>query len=155
MKKKKTRTDRTNEKRRRRRKKKNRTANPEKKGKKKVKSGQKVWLVLFVGPSCVFNYKNVIELWVMEIENSQNVFSVSITHNSKIRELSEWNRVMETELSFAKQPFCYGSHHFELWVMKTENWVIKKGNPNGPLILQHSRILVRGMHTYIWSLCRS
>ena len=32
-------------------------------------------------PMCVFNYKNVIELWVMEIENSQNVFSVSITHN--------------------------------------------------------------------------
>ena len=43
-------------------KKKNRTANPEKKGKKKVKSGQKVRLILFVGPSCVFNYKNVIEL---------------------------------------------------------------------------------------------
>ena len=29
---------------------------------KKVKSGQKVWLVLFVGLSYVFNYKNVIEL---------------------------------------------------------------------------------------------
>ena len=38
---------------------KNRTANP---GKKKVKSGQKSWLVLFAGPSCVFNYKNAIEL---------------------------------------------------------------------------------------------
>ena len=62
-------------------KKKNRAANPEKKGKKKVKSGQKVRLILFVGPSCVFNYKNVIELWVMEIENSQNVFSVFITHS--------------------------------------------------------------------------
>ena len=48
----------------------------------------------------------------METENSQNVFSVSITHNSKIRELSDENRVMETELSFAKQPFCYWSHHF-------------------------------------------
>ena len=34
----------------------------------------------------------------METENSQNVFSVSITHNSKIRELSDGNRVMETEL---------------------------------------------------------
>ena len=135
MKKKKTRTDRTNEKRRRRRKKKNRTANPEKKGKKKVKSGQKVWLVLFVGPSCVFNYKNAIELWVMEIENSQNVFSVSITHNSKIRELSEWNRVMETELSFAKQPFCYGSHHF--WVMSYGNRELSYGNwlSKQPLIL--------------------
>ena len=30
--------------------------------KKKVKSGQKLRLVLFVGPSCAFNYKNVIEL---------------------------------------------------------------------------------------------
>ena len=48
----------------------------------------------------------------METENSQNVFSVSITHNSKIRELSDGNRVIETKLSFAKQPFCYGSHHF-------------------------------------------
>ena len=28
----------------------------------------------------MFNYKNVIELWVMKTENSQKVFSVSITH---------------------------------------------------------------------------
>ena len=48
----------------------------------------------------------------MENENSQNVFSISITHNSKIKELNDGNRVMETELSFAKQPFCYESHHF-------------------------------------------
>ena len=48
----------------------------------------------------------------METENSQNVFSVSITNNSKIRELSDGNRVMEIELSFAKQPFYYGSHNF-------------------------------------------
>ena len=48
----------------------------------------------------------------METENSQNVFLVSITHNSKIRELSNENRVMETKLLKAKQPFCYRSHHF-------------------------------------------
>ena len=30
----------------------------------------------------------------METENSQNVFSVSIIHNSKIRELSDGNRIM-------------------------------------------------------------
>ena len=48
----------------------------------------------------------------METENSQKLFSVSITHNSKIRELSDGNRVMETELSFAKQSFCYESYHF-------------------------------------------
>ena len=117
-------------------KKKNWTANPEKKGKKNVKSGQKVRLVLFVSPSCVFNYKNAIELWVMETENIFWLFSVSITHNSKIRELSDGNRVMETELSFAKQPFCYGSHHF--WVisygnreLSYENWLSKQ-----PLNLQ-------------------
>ena len=49
---------------------------------------------------------------VMETENNQKLFSVSITHNSKIRELSDGNRVMETELLFAKQTFYYDSHHF-------------------------------------------
>ena len=34
----------------------------------------------------------------METENSQNVFSISITHNSKIRELSDENKKLETEL---------------------------------------------------------
>ena len=48
----------------------------------------------------------------METENSQNVFSVSITHNSKIKELSDENRVMEIELSFVKQLFYYGFYHF-------------------------------------------
>ena len=41
----------------------------------------------------------------MEIENSQKLFSVSITHNSKIRELSDGNRVMETELLFGQTTF--------------------------------------------------
>ena len=62
----------------------------------------KVTVGTVAGPSCVFNYKNIIELWAMETENSQKLFSVSITHNSKIRELSDRNRVMKTELSFAK-----------------------------------------------------
>ena len=101
-------------------KKKNRTANPGKERKKKVKIGQKLRLVLFVGPLCMFNYNIAIELWVMETENNKKLFSVSIIHNSKIRELNDENRVMETELSFAKQPFCYGSHHF--WVMSYGNW---------------------------------
>ena len=48
----------------------------------------------------------------METENSQNVFSVSITYNSKIRELSDGNKVMEIELSCAKRILSYGSHHF-------------------------------------------
>ena len=47
------------EEKKKKKKKENRTASPEKK---KVKSGQKLRLVLFAGPSCVFNYKNAIEL---------------------------------------------------------------------------------------------
>ena len=62
----------------------------------------------------------------METENSQNVFSISITHNSKTRELSDENRIMKTELSFAKQPFCHGSHYF--WVMSYGNWELSYGN---------------------------
>ena len=41
----------------------------------------------------------------METENNQNVFSVSITHNSKIKELSDGNKKLETELWLAKQTF--------------------------------------------------
>ena len=77
----------------------------EKKKKSKVKSCG--W-VLFVGPLCVFNYNIVIELWVMETEISQNVFSVSITHNSKIRELSDENRVIVCQTTF----FVMGSTIF-------------------------------------------
>ena len=40
---------------------------------------------------CRFNYENAIENWVLEIENTSNVFSVFITHHSKIRELSDGN----------------------------------------------------------------
>ena len=51
----------------------------------------------------------------METENSQKLFSVSITHNSKIRELSDGNRVMETELSFGQNNlFNMGPTIFEL-----------------------------------------
>ena len=54
------------------------------------------------------------------------MFSVSITHNSKIRELSNGNRVMGIELSFAKRILSYGSHHF--WVMGYGNWELSYGN---------------------------
>ena len=124
FKKKKRNPDRTTNpggKKKRKKKKPDQIANPEKKEKKKSKVKSCSW-VLFVGLLCVFNYNITIELWVMKTENSQNVFSVSITHNSKIRELSDGNRVMETELSFTKQPFCHGSHHFwvELWKLRIE-----------------------------------
>ena len=59
----------------------------------------------------------------METENSQKLFSVSITHNSKIRELSDGNRVMETKLLFAKQPFLSWVPPFfsnELWKLRIE-----------------------------------
>ena len=82
--------------------------------------------ILFMGPLYVFNYNIKIELWVMKTENSQNVFSVSITHNSKIRKLSDENKVMETKLLCAKRILSYGSHHF--WVMSYGNWELSYGN---------------------------
>ena len=45
----------------------------------------------------------------METENIQNVFSIFITHNSKIRELSNGNRVIEIELWTSQTTFL-------LWV---------------------------------------
>ena len=85
-----------------------------------------------------FIYKNTIELWVMETGKSQNVFLISITHNSKIRELSDGNRVMKTELwkqsyYLPNNLFAMGPTIFELWVMETENWVMEFVNPNTPL----------------------
>ena len=66
------------------RKKKNRTANPrEERKKKSQKVVKRCGRVLFVGSLCVFNYNIAIELWVIETENRQNVFSVSITHRSE------------------------------------------------------------------------
>ena len=73
----------------------------------------------------------------METENSQNVFSVSITHNSKIRELSDGNRVMETELSFAKQPFYYGSHHFRVMSYGNRELSYQKSQSKWPLIFSN------------------
>ena len=43
----------------------------------------------------------------MKTENSQKVFLVSITHNSKIRELSDGNKKLKTELWLAKQTFIF------------------------------------------------
>ena len=49
----------------------------------------------------------------METENSQKLFSVSITHNSKIRELSDGNRVIVFQTNFLLwvPPFL----SYELW----------------------------------------
>ena len=48
------------------------------------KNGQKLRLTLTV-PPCVFNYQNAIRNRVMETENTISVFSISITHHSKIK----------------------------------------------------------------------
>ena len=44
----------------------------EKEKKKKVKNGQKLWLVMFAGLSCVFNYKMLLsyELWKLKTAKS-------------------------------------------------------------------------------------
>ena len=56
----------------------------------------------------------------METENSQNVFSISITHNSKIRELSDGNRVIICQTTFLSwvPPFL----SYELWKLRIELW---------------------------------
>ena len=61
----------------------------------------------------------------METENSQNVFLVSITHNSKIRKLNDGNRVMETELWTFQTTFLLWVPPFfsyELWKLRIELW---------------------------------
>ena len=113
---------------------KNKQLTPTQEKKKKVKRWSKV---AAVGPLYVFNYNIVIELWVIKTENSQKLFSVSITRNSKSRELSDGNRVMETELLFAKQTFAMGPTIFELWVMKTDNWVMKIDYSNTLLMIEY------------------
>ena len=82
----------------RKKKKKNQWRRPNQWERRRKKKSQLVKSCGWVGPSCVFNYKNAIELWVMKTKNNQKVFSVSITHNSKIRELSDGNKKLKTEL---------------------------------------------------------
>ena len=60
------------------------------------------------------------------------MFSVSITHHSKIRELSDGNKnwkQCQTDFS------AMGPTYFELWVIETELWVMETQNPNSPLVL--------------------
>ena len=54
----------------------------------------------------------------METENSQNVLSVSITYNSKIRELSDGNKVIICQATFLLwvPPFL----SYELWKLRIE-----------------------------------
>ena len=89
--------------------KKNRTDRTSEKKKKSQRSKVAVEYCLWVPYVCLITILLLsYELWVMETEISQNVFSVSITHNSKIRELSDENRVIVCQTTF----FVMGSTIF-------------------------------------------
>ena len=62
------------------------------------------------------------------------MFLVSITHNSKIRELSDGNRVMVVSNGL----LALGPTIFELWVMEIEIWIMEIDEPNTPLVFCHS-----------------
>ena len=84
--------------------------------------------------ACGCNYKNVIENWVLE---TKNVFSVSITHHSKIKELSDGNKnrkQIQTDFFFVKPTY------FELWMMETKLWIMEIANPNTLLLSQELEV---------------
>ena len=62
--------------------------------------------------ACGCNYKNVIENRVMETENTSNVFSVFITHYSKIRESSDRNKNWKQSYENPNRLLSYESHYF-------------------------------------------
>ena len=75
------------------------------------------------------------------------MFSVFITHNSKIRELSDVNGVIVQQNGL----LVMGSIIFELWVMETENWVIKTSHPNSLLVSKVCKLL--GSREIAWCWC--
>ena len=89
--------------------------------KKKKKKIQLVKRCGWVGPSCVFNYKNVIELWVMETKNLK--LSYGLPNKLFLR--------IEMGLTI-----------FENWVMETKNWVMRIDEPNSPSFSFYNVILV-------------
>ena len=77
------------------------------------------------------------------------MFSVSITHHSKIKELSDENRVMETEWWWCQTDLSQWVSlflSFELW---RENWVMEIGHPNTPSV---PRSFFSPSPAPIWSL---
>ena len=86
----------------------------------------------------------------METENSQNMFSISITHNSKIRKLSNRNRVMEIELWTSQTTFLLWVLQFlsyELWKLKYELW--KLLNQTSPKYLCPMNLDMRERESFI------
>ena len=89
--------------------------------KEEEKKSQLVKRCGWVGPSCVFNYKNAIELWVMETKNWK--LSYGLPNKLFLR--------IEMGLTI-----------FENWVMKTKNWVMRIDEPNSPSFSFYNVILV-------------
>ena len=61
---------------------------------------------------------------------------------------------METELwkqsyRLPNNFFVMGPTIFELWVMKTENWVIKKDNPNDPLTFKVGIRIINNLVSFL------
>ena len=59
------------------------------------------------------------------------MFLVSITHHSKLRELSDGNK-NQTDFS------AMGPTYFELWVMETKLWAMETQKSNNLYIAQYS-----------------
>ena len=77
----------------------------------------------------------------METENSQKLFSVSITHNSKIRELSNGNRVIVCQTTFLL--WVPSFLNYELWKQRIE--LSKKAIQTAPQSLAQGAALGLGL----------
>ena len=64
------------------------------------------------------------------------MFSVFITYNSKIRKLSDGNRIMVVPNGL----LVMGPTIFELWIMETDIWVIEIDESNSLLSSQLKHI---------------
>ena len=81
------------------------------------------------------------------------MFSVSITHHSKIRELSDGNR----DMVMPNGLLVMGPTIFELRIMETKLWVMEIDDPNTPLksqsIESKSRLIKLCFHLTAISAC--
>ena len=91
----------------------------------------------------VFIYHNAMETQFWLLENTSNVFSISMTHHSKIKELSDENLKLKTHPN--KLLSC-GTHQF--WIMDDGNRVMG----NGKLQIQtapKSLVVIYGNFRYL------
>ena len=99
--------------------------NEKEEGKKKKVSWSKV-AAEWIPHVCLITKMSLsYELWKLK---TAKMCSVSIIHNSKIRELSDGNKKLKTELWFAKQNFFLELRwvppflRIELWKLRIEWW---------------------------------